>query len=49
LIPLSNTDFYIDGRYGTRLTFVLDASGQATGAVINSGPWQQARQQLNRN
>ena len=41
LTPLSETDFYIAGRYKTRISFVRDSSGQVTGAVINSGTWAQ--------
>jgi hypothetical protein len=42
LKPLSASDFYVDGRYHTRISFVVDTSGKATGAVVNPGPWQQA-------
>jgi L-aminopeptidase/D-esterase-like protein len=42
LVPLSDSDFYIAGRYGTRLSFVRDSSGNVTGAIVNPGPWQQA-------
>jgi hypothetical protein len=42
LIPLSDHDFYIEGRYATRLSFVSDPSGRISGAVVNPGPWQQA-------
>jgi hypothetical protein len=42
LIPLSDTDFYIAGRYQTRLSFLRDSSGQVTGAMVNPGPWEQA-------
>jgi hypothetical protein len=42
LTPLSDTDFYIAGRYQTRLSFTRDSSGQVTGAVVNPGPWEQA-------
>ncbi|HYB43676.1 MAG TPA: P1 family peptidase [Candidatus Methylomirabilis sp.] len=41
LRPLSERDFYVDGRYRTRLSFARDASGAVTGAVIDPGPWQQ--------
>jgi hypothetical protein len=41
LMASSDTDFYIAGRYATRLSFVPDSSGQITGAVVNPGPWQQ--------
>jgi L-aminopeptidase/D-esterase-like protein len=42
LIPLSDSDFYVAGRYLTRLSFVRDAAGKVTGALVNPGPWQQA-------
>jgi hypothetical protein len=41
LVPLSDTDFYVDGRYHTRIAFVLDASGKAAGAIVNPGRWRQ--------
>jgi L-aminopeptidase/D-esterase-like protein len=42
LEAISDTAFYIAGRYGTRLSFVLDGAGKVTGALINPGRWQQA-------
>jgi hypothetical protein len=42
LIPLSDSDFYVAGRYLTRLSFVRDAFGKVTAATVNPGPWQQA-------
>ncbi len=42
LIPLSDSDFYVAGRYMTRLSFVRDPSGKVTGTIVNPGPWQQA-------
>jgi L-aminopeptidase/D-esterase-like protein len=42
LIPLSDSEFYVAGRYMTRLSFVRDASGKVTAAMANPGPWQQA-------
>lgn len=42
LLPLSVTDFYCDGRYHTRISFTVDASGKVTGAIVNPGRWQQA-------
>ena len=41
LLPLSNTDFYCNGRYHTRVSFAVDLSGKATGAIVNSGRWQE--------
>lgn len=42
LLPLSDSEFYVPGRYMTRLSFVRDASGKVTGTIVNPGPWQQA-------
>ena len=42
LLPMSNRDFYIDGRYHTRLSFSVDDAGKVTGATVNPGKWQQA-------
>lgn len=41
LIPISDSDFYIAGRYHTRLSFTRDAAGRVTGALVDPGPWQQ--------
>jgi hypothetical protein len=40
LLPLSNTDFYCDGRYHARISFMVESSGKVTGAIINLGQWQ---------
>lgn len=41
VIPLSETAFYVDGRYRTQIIFVKDASGKVSGAILNPGPWEQ--------
>lgn len=41
LIPLSNTEFYVDGRFATRLVFTTDPAGKVSGAVLNPGRWEQ--------
>jgi L-aminopeptidase/D-esterase-like protein len=41
LIPLSDTEFYVDGRFNTRISFTTDAAGKASGAVLNPGRWEQ--------
>ncbi|MBV8699041.1 MAG: P1 family peptidase, partial [Bradyrhizobium sp.] len=41
LIPLSNTEFYTDGRYATRMVFGRDLAGKVTGAILNPGRWEQ--------
>jgi len=42
LLPISEKDFYIPGRYLTRMSFSRDANGKIAGAIINPGAWQQA-------
>ena len=41
LVAASNSEFYVAGRYGTRISFTTNKSGKVTGAIINPGPWQQ--------
>jgi L-aminopeptidase/D-esterase-like protein len=41
VIPLSDSTFYVDGRYHTQIVFTKDDSGRVTGAVLNPGPWEQ--------
>ena len=41
LTPLSDTEFYVDGRDHTRIAFMRDAEGAVSGAVLNPGPWEQ--------
>lgn len=41
LIAMSDRDFYIAGRYGTRLSFSRDRAGKVIGATVDPGPWQQ--------
>jgi L-aminopeptidase/D-esterase-like protein len=41
LIPQSPTEFYIDGRYRTRIAFAVGPDGHANAATINPGPWAQ--------
>lgn len=42
LQAISDTAFYVAGRYNTRLSFVLDSAGKVAGALVNPGRWQQA-------
>jgi hypothetical protein len=42
LVPISDSDFYIAGRYGTRLSFRRGPAGTVDGAIVNPGRWQQA-------
>jgi L-aminopeptidase/D-esterase-like protein len=39
--PVSETEFAVNGRYQTRLSFTLNPDGRATGATLNPGPWAQ--------
>jgi hypothetical protein len=41
VVPLSDSEFYVDGRYHTQIMFTKDASGQVTNAVLNPGLWEQ--------
>ena len=41
LLPLSDTEFYADGRSATRIAFTVDAAGKVSGAVLNPGRWEQ--------
>ncbi|MFI4987023.1 MAG: P1 family peptidase [Alphaproteobacteria bacterium] len=40
-IALSASEFYVDGRYHTRIAFTKDQAGGVTGAVLNPGRWEQ--------
>jgi L-aminopeptidase/D-esterase-like protein len=42
VVPISDTEFFVRGRYQTRLSFTLGPDGHATGATLNPGPWAQA-------
>jgi L-aminopeptidase/D-esterase-like protein len=41
VVPLSDSSFYVDGRYHTQIAFTKDSSGRIAGAILNPGPWQQ--------
>src|SRR6185295_7195161 len=41
IFPLSDTEFYADGRSATRIAFTVDAAGKVSGAVLNPGRWEQ--------
>jgi L-aminopeptidase/D-esterase-like protein len=41
VVPLSDSEFYVDGRYHTQIMFTKDASGRVTNAVLNPGLWEQ--------
>ena len=42
--PVSDTEFAVNARYQTRLSFTLGPDGRATGAILNPGPWAQIGQ-----
>jgi L-aminopeptidase/D-esterase-like protein len=42
VVPVSDTEFTVKGRYQTRLSFTLGPDGRATGATLNPGLWAQA-------
>ncbi len=39
--PLSDAEFFVEGRYHTRIAFSKDAAGRVSGAVVNPGRWEQ--------
>jgi C-terminal processing protease CtpA/Prc len=41
VVPLSDSTFYVDGRYQTQIAFTKDGAGRASGAVLNPGLWEQ--------
>jgi hypothetical protein len=41
VVPISDTEFFVPGRYHTRIVFTKDAAGKASGAVLNPGRWEQ--------
>jgi PDZ domain len=41
VIALSDSEFYVDDRYHTRIAFTRDAGGKISGAILNPGRWEQ--------
>jgi hypothetical protein len=41
VVPLSDSTFYVDGRYHTQITFTKDGSGKVSGAILNPRPWEE--------
>jgi len=39
LTPVSPTEFYVPGRYQTRIAFTLGADGRGEAVTINPGRW----------
>jgi L-aminopeptidase/D-esterase-like protein len=46
MTPISASEFAIDGRYHTRLSFTLGPDGNAIGAILNPGKWAQTGKRL---
>ena len=46
VVPVSDTEFFVDWRYHTRLSFALGPDGKATGATLNPGPWAQGGRRI---
>ena len=46
VLPISATEFYVAGRYHTRLSFARDPDGRAMGATLNAGQWAQVGKRL---
>lgn len=47
IFPMSRDAFFVDGGDHTRLVFLRDEAGKATGLVLNPGPWQIMGQRIN--
>ena len=41
VLPSSDAEFFVEGRYHTRIAFTKDATGRVSGAVLNPGRWEQ--------
>jgi CubicO group peptidase (beta-lactamase class C family) len=46
VVPTSRNEFIVDGGDHTRLAFLSEAGGKATGMVLNPGPWQITGQRI---
>jgi C-terminal processing protease CtpA/Prc len=47
VVPMSSSEFFVDGGDHTRLAFLGDEAGKATGLVLDPGPWQITGQRIN--
>lgn len=47
IVPMSSDAFFVDGGDHTRVAFLRDEAGKATGLVVNPGPWQITGQRIN--
>lgn len=46
VVPMSRDAFFVDGGDHTRIAFLHDETGKATGLVLNPGPWQITGQRI---
>jgi hypothetical protein len=46
VVPTSSNAFFVDGGDHTRIAFLSEAGGRATGMVLNPGPWQVTGQRI---
>jgi hypothetical protein len=46
VVPVSDREFVVDGRYHTRIAFTTDESGKVVGAIINPGRWEQLAERV---
>jgi CubicO group peptidase (beta-lactamase class C family) len=46
-VPISSNEFVVDGGDHTRMAFLQKEAGEATGLVLNPGPWQITGQRIN--
>ena len=46
-VPTSRNEFVVDGGDHTRMAFLQDTTGKATGLVLDPGPWEITGQRIN--
>jgi len=47
VVPMSSSEFFVDGGNHTRLAFLRDGADAAMRLVLNPGPWQITGQRIN--
>jgi CubicO group peptidase (beta-lactamase class C family) len=47
ITPISSNEFFVNGGDHTRVAFLRDEVGKATGLVLNPGPWQITARRIN--
>jgi CubicO group peptidase (beta-lactamase class C family) len=47
VVPVSSNEFFVNGGDHTRIAFLSEGGGKATGVVLNPGPWQITGQRIN--